>query len=67
MNGRLEKRSDGWWIVEYLSDPDMGPYDTRGEAEEDLRGLRRSEPFLKEIMELEGWALRDALRRHELS
>ena len=42
MTTHLEKRADGWWIT----DPppgvkEMGPYTTRGEADEDRIGLER--------------------------
>jgi len=42
---KIEKREDGWWIVNTPEGvEEMGPYDTRAEAEEGLRGLKR---FLK--------------------
>lgn len=67
-DGRLVRKPDGWWIVDYEFDPDMGPYDTKQEAKEDLIGLRRSEPFVSEILELEGRskALSWALKRNGL-
>lgn len=43
----IEKREDGWWITNTPDGVDeMGPYATKGEAEEDLRGVKR---FLKEL------------------
>lgn len=65
-NGRVEKREDGWWIVNYKDDPEMGPYDTKKEALEDLEGLKQSDPFWEEISELSGWALQQAIREHGL-
>jgi len=39
------RRPDGWWIVDTPDGIDeCGPYTTKAEAEEDLRGIRR---FLK--------------------
>jgi hypothetical protein len=36
------RRNDGWWIVDLPdSDPECGPYVTRKEADDDLRGLKR--------------------------
>lgn len=40
----LEKRVDGWWIIHH--DPELGPYQTRAEAEDDMRGLVR---FYREV------------------
>ena len=41
----LDERSDGLWIVDTEGElDDHGPYDTKGEAKEDLCGLTR---FLK--------------------
>lgn len=38
----LEKRKDGWWVVGGPSGvADMGPYTTKGEADEDRRGVER--------------------------
>lgn len=39
----LERRADGWWIVNVPdSVTECGPYDTKAEADEDRRGLRRT-------------------------
>lgn len=40
-NGRLEltRRQDGWWIEGLAGVERMGPYQTRQEAEADVRGL----------------------------
>lgn len=35
----MEKRADGWYFVHDAQD--LGPYDTRAEAEADKRGLDR--------------------------
>ena len=41
----LDERPDGLWIVDTEGELDAhGPYDTRDEAEEDLRGIAQ---FLK--------------------
>lgn len=39
MKLKIEKREDGWWIVE--GDEDCGPYKTKREANEDRIGLQR--------------------------
>jgi hypothetical protein len=66
MDGYLVRRKSGWWILDYRNDPSMGPYATKAEAKDDLIGLRRSEPFVSEILELSGAALRRALRKNGL-
>jgi len=40
---KITKREDGWWIIEIPSPggEEAGPYDTRKEATEDMRGLKR--------------------------
>lgn len=38
---RLEKRRDGWWIVDESGGTDCGPYDTQAEARDDMRGMER--------------------------
>lgn len=38
---KLERRSDGWWIVRLPPDEDCGPYATKAEAEDGRRGLER--------------------------
>jgi hypothetical protein len=35
----LDHQADGWYVVGLPGGPDCGPYDTRGEANEDRRGL----------------------------
>ena len=37
------KKSDGWWITGLPDEtcPEAGPYDTKAEAEENDRGMRR--------------------------
>ena len=40
---KLQKRKDGWWIINIPdSVTEGGPYDTKAEAEEDMRGLART-------------------------
>ncbi len=34
-----ERREDGWWITGH--DPEMGPYETKAEAQSDRRGVQR--------------------------
>jgi len=36
------KRSDGWWIIGIPDVEDCGPYDSRGEADSDRRGMERT-------------------------
>lgn len=39
---RIVKRPDGWWIVD--TPPDIletGPYSTKAEAEDDMRGVEQ--------------------------
>lgn len=48
--GHLERCADGWWITDYQADPDMGPYRTAKDAADDLRALRRSEPFIRQVL-----------------
>ena len=38
---RIELRKDGLWITGGMLDLDCGPYDTKKEAESDMRGLVR--------------------------
>lgn len=39
----LQKRSDGWWIINVPdSVTECGPYDTKAEADDDRRGLART-------------------------
>ena len=39
---QLIKREDGWWIINVPSDvSECGPYDTKAEAADDMRGLKR--------------------------
>jgi hypothetical protein len=39
---RTIQRPDGWWITDLPdNEPDVGPYDTKAEAEDDRRGLER--------------------------
>jgi len=47
------RRDDGWWIINLpSSDSECGAYDTRKQAEEDLRGLRRFyQEWMKEMGE----------------
>ncbi len=66
MTGHLTKCPDGWWIVDYQSDPDMGPYRTKREAQEDLTGLRRSEPMLRKLLAASGKQLEKVKRRFGL-
>ena len=43
---KITKRPDGWWIVNTPDDvEEMGPYDRRVDAAEDMAGVKR---FLKE-------------------
>ena len=39
----IVKQPDGWWITGEPLDLDCGPYDTKAEAESDMRGLARFE------------------------
>ena len=39
---KIEKRDDGYWITGYPGSEDCGPYATKGEADEDRRGLERT-------------------------
>jgi len=39
---KLEKRPDGWWIINVPDCEDCGPYDTKAEAKEDMDGLQRT-------------------------
>ena len=36
---RLARREDGWWIVGIP--PEMGPYDVKADAVEDMHGCKR--------------------------
>ena len=36
---RLELKNDAYWIVPH--NPEIGPYDTKAEALEDLAGIKR--------------------------
>jgi len=36
---KLTRRKTGWWIS--TDDDELGPYDTKTEATEDLRGLEK--------------------------
>lgn len=39
---KLEQRLDGWWIVDTPPGVyEMGPYETKREADEDRRGVQR--------------------------
>lgn len=40
MKSKLERRDDGWYIVDPRTD-DHGPYKTREEANDDRQGLER--------------------------
>ena len=40
---KIRKRKDGWWIIEVPECEDCGPYDTKAMAEEDMKGLERTE------------------------
>ena len=42
---KLKKRKDGWWIIEVPECEDCGPYGTKAEADEDRRGLERTEKY----------------------
>ena len=37
----IRKENDGWWIVDVPDTQPCGPYGTRADAAEDMRGLRR--------------------------
>jgi hypothetical protein len=43
MKYSLEKRDDKWWIVG--GEIDMGPYDTKVSADDDRKGLQRTERY----------------------
>lgn len=38
---KIEWREDGWWITGDKFTPDMGPYKTRHEANDDMQGVKR--------------------------
>ena len=40
------KRKDGWWIEGVPECDSIGPYDTKAEAEDDRRGLERTEKYM---------------------
>ncbi len=42
---KLVKRADGWWITGVEDCEDCGPYDTKAEAEDILRGLKRFDKY----------------------
>ena len=39
VNLNVVNRDSKWWIVGH--DPEMGPYDTKAEAVDDMRGVNR--------------------------
>ncbi len=40
---KVKKLEDGWWIVDVPEDVlEMGPYDTKAEALDDMRGVQRT-------------------------
>lgn len=43
----IEKREDGWWIID-PNNEDCGPYGTRAEAQEEKPGLERFWKFYHE-------------------
>lgn len=46
---KLTKREDGWWITDCPEGvEEMGPYDSKSEADEDRRGVQRSLDELKQ-------------------
>lgn len=51
---KTEQREDGWWIVDTPEGVyEMGPYESKKEADEDRRGVQRS------LDELETMNVRD--------
>jgi len=40
---KVKKLEDGWWIVDVPDDVlEMGPYDTKAEALDDMKGVQRT-------------------------
>ena len=40
---KVKRLEDGWWIVDVPEDVlEMGPYDTKAEALDDMRGVQRA-------------------------
>jgi hypothetical protein len=66
MTCRLTNRLDGRWIVDSQSDSGMGPYRTKREAQDDLTGLRRSEPMLRKLLAASGKRLQKVKNRYGL-
>ena len=45
----LVKRDDGWWITGVSDDvPECGPYETKADAQSDLRGMQRFDKYQDE-------------------
>ncbi len=43
---KVVKKDGSWWITGYDDDSeDFGPYDTKADAEDDMRGLKRFDKF----------------------
>lgn len=43
---KLVKKDDGWWIENVPECDSIGPYDTKVEAEDDRKGLERTEKYM---------------------
>jgi hypothetical protein len=39
------KRDDGWWVTDIPDCQDCGPYDTKAAAEDDRKGMERTEKY----------------------
>lgn len=40
---KVKRLEDGWWIVDVPEDVlEMGPYDTKAEALDDMKGVQRT-------------------------
>ena len=67
----VEQRPDGWWIIEVPECCDCGPYDTKAEAESDMRGIARAIkygdiPGFTSVDELRSSAEKQATRSKQL-
>ena len=39
------KKDGSWWVTGYEDSEDFGPYDTKADAEEGIKGLERFDKF----------------------
>ena len=48
---KVKRLEDGWWIVDVPEDVlEMGPYDTKAEALDDMRRVQRTIDSLRPIL-----------------